>query len=199
MKPERLFDILFSIVLIVFLAPVIFISLCVSAVFIGFPPLYGSTRVGKHGKLYRHIKIKTMLPGKELGRSYFESHRLNTTGKILRRYHLDELPELFLILSGITSFVGPRPLMPQFLKKFNTGARETVVPGWTCLAQIKLLRRGILPGPEQIRLDAIYAKKKSLLYNVKIMAATIQSFLQRKPPVDDLGYNRYRKEFHGAE
>lgn len=118
-----------------------------AALFVSFPPFYISRRVGRSGVSYRHVKIRTMLPGLEHGRSYFEGSRITRVGAVLRRLHLDELPELFLILNGRMSLVGPRPLPRRFLEKFDSSLREQVRPGWTCLAQIQLLRRGILLGP----------------------------------------------------
>jgi lipopolysaccharide/colanic/teichoic acid biosynthesis glycosyltransferase len=166
-----------------------------SAVGIGFPPWYVSPRVGRYGKAYRHIKIRTMLPGPSYGRAYFEEGRLNRLGRLLRQFHLDELTELFHILNGTMSLVGPRPLPGPFLERFDASVRERERPGWTCLAQIILLRRGILLGPEQIRLDNIYVSKKSLGYNVRILAATFFSFRHGRTPISDVRCNAYRRNF----
>jgi lipopolysaccharide/colanic/teichoic acid biosynthesis glycosyltransferase len=199
MEPERAFDIVLSLTLIVVLSPLIVLAVLAAALFVGLPPFYVSGRIGRGGVPYRHVKIRTMKPGPEYGRAYFEEARLNRVGRFLRRFHLDELPELFLILDGRLSFVGPRPLPARFLVKFDCPERERVRPGWTGLAQVKLLRRGILLGPEQIRLDGIYVRKRSLWYNLRIMAATFASFRRRREAITDPRYNDYRRNFGIAE
>jgi lipopolysaccharide/colanic/teichoic acid biosynthesis glycosyltransferase len=191
----RVFDFFVSLVLIGLLAPLIVFTVLVSALFIGLPPFYLSRRLGRGGASYRHVKIRTMRGGPEYGRAYFEEARLNPAGRLLRRLHLDELPELFLILNGRLSFVGPRPLPARFLVKFDHAERELVRPGWTGLAQVQLLRRGILLGPEQIKLDGVYVRRQSLWYNLRIMTATLVSFLKRRAPITDLRYNEYRRKF----
>lgn len=176
----RSFDIVLAGLLAVVTLPFLLLSLLLSALFIGFPPVYISERIGKDGKPYRHIKVKSLLPGKEYGRIFLEQSRLNWCGKFLRGCHLDELTELYHILSGKMSFVGPRPLPPKFLEGLELGDRHTVPPGWTCTAQIVLLRKGRLNKHLQLRLDNIYAHRRSFRYNMKIVAATFRSFLTRK-------------------
>lgn len=161
-----------ALVLIVVLSPVMLIALVLSSVCIGFPPFYTSERRGKGGVVFRHVKIKSMKPGRETGRIFFEQDRLNGCGKFLRSTHLDELPELFHILTGRMSFVGPRPLQLAVLEILDTGTRETVPPGWTGTAQIWLLKTGLLSKKQQIRLDNYYVMKRSPLYNLRLVFAT---------------------------
>jgi len=175
----RIFDFLLASILLILLSPFMILALLMSSLFIGFPPIYTSLRKGKNGLLFRHIKIKSLLPGKEVGRIFLEQHRLNWCGKLLRGCHLDELTELLHIISGKMSFVGPRPLPPKLLKGLNSKTRETVPPGWTCTAQLLLLKRGKLNKHAQIRLDNLYARKRSFFYNIKILAATPRYFLSR--------------------
>jgi lipopolysaccharide/colanic/teichoic acid biosynthesis glycosyltransferase len=113
-----------------------------------------------------------MKKGKERGRVFFETHRINFWGRLLRRTHLDELTELFLILTGRMSFVGPRPLPVSLLIGLDTSIRERVRPGWTGLAQLWLLRKGRLDKRIQIRLDSHYVKRRSPLYDLRILMAT---------------------------
>ncbi len=169
----RCFDIFFSLFLLIILFPIILILIIISSTFIGFPPFYINSRVGKWGIKYKHFKIRSMKKGISYGREYFEQKRLSSYGRFIRKLHLDELPELLLILTGKMSFVGPRPLESRHLEKFDTQKREEVRPGWTGLAQIKLARKGILMGPEQIRFDTIYIKKRTFLYNMRIISATV--------------------------
>ena len=154
------------------------IVLC--AALIGFPPLYVSKRLGKLGKEYTHIKFKSMMSGPELGRVFFEQDRINGFGRFIRKFHLDELPELFLILAGKMSFVGPRALPRDVLKDLNCERRSKVVPGLTCLAQIQLLKTGQLDKYLQIRLDNLYIVKRSLIFNLTILVATMRYFFRGK-------------------
>jgi lipopolysaccharide/colanic/teichoic acid biosynthesis glycosyltransferase len=176
----RSFDIILAILLLILSLPLTLAALLMSALFIGFPPIYTSVRIGKDGIPFKHFKIKSLLPGKEIGRIFLERDRLNWCGKFLRGSHFDEIPELLHILSGKMSFVGPRPLPAKFLEGLNLKSRHTVPPGWTCTAQIALLRKGKLNKHLQIRLDNLYAQKRSLWYNLRIIAATGRYFFTRK-------------------
>ena len=144
----------------------------------GMPPFYISHRIGKQGKDFKHYKLKTMLPGVAVGRIFFEKNRLTPLGAKLRRFHLDEIPELINILKGDMSIVGPRPLPKKLLKGLSTKVRNTVVPGWAGLAQVSLARKGNLDKRLQIYLDNIYVKKRTLGYNLKILLATFSSVLK---------------------
>jgi lipopolysaccharide/colanic/teichoic acid biosynthesis glycosyltransferase len=170
----RGFDIVFAGILLIVTLPLLLAALAISALFIGLPPIYISERIGKGGKPFKHVKIKSLLPGKEYGRIFLEQNRLNRCGKFLRASHLDELPELFHILIGQMSFVGPRPLPARFLEGLDTGDRHTVPPGWMCTAQIVLQRKGKLNKHLQLRLDDLYAHRRSFGYNLRIMAATVK-------------------------
>lgn len=171
--------ILSGILIIVFLPLMLVVSVLVT-VCIGFPPLYISRRIGKNGILFNHYKFRSMLPGKETGRIFFEQDRLNRIGNIIRKLHWDELPELFLVLSGKMSLVGPRPLLPKLLEGLETAKREKVLPGLTGLAQIALHRKGSLDKRLQIRLDNLYVHKRCLRYNLEIMYATIRFLFKAK-------------------
>jgi len=169
----RILEIPTALVLIIITLPLMLVALAISSVFIGFPPFHQSTRRGKNGVEYTHLKIRSMKSGKETGRVFFETHRINFWGRLLRRLHLDELPELFLILTGRISFVGPRPLPANLLKGLDTRVRETVRPGWTGPAQLWLLRKSRLNKRLQIKLDTHYVNQRSFCYDLKIITATI--------------------------
>ena len=177
----RLFDVGLSVAAIaatpgLFLVVTGLVSAC-----IGFPPFHVSNRVGKGGREYRHVKFKSMLPGTQTGRVFFEQDRINRCGRWLRRLHLDELPELFLILKGDMCFVGPRPLPRFLLAGLDTSARESVPPGWTGPAQIHLLRNGSLNKQLQIDLDNRYVESRSLACNLRLLLETGLGLLARRP------------------
>jgi len=122
---------------------------------------------------YTHWKIRSMKKGRETGRVFFEAHRLNSWGRLLRRLHLDEIPELCHVISGRMNIVGPRPLPSSLLEGLDTSLRDTVRPGWTGPAQVMLLRGGRLDKRLQIRLDNHYVRHRSIRYDVRIILGTI--------------------------
>ncbi len=194
----RLLEALAAFILIVITLPLTFAALLISSVFIGFPPFHLSRRIGRYGVEYTHLKIRSMKRGRETGRVFFEAHRINFWGRLLRRLHVDELPELFLILIGRMSFVGPRPLPASLLRDLDTSLRETVRPGWTGPAQLWLLRRGSLDKRLQIRLDSRYVARRSPCYDLKILLATFSGvFRSRAMNLDPIG-SEDRKSF-GAD
>lgn len=134
--------------------------------------------------------------GDEFGRIFFEQDRITRFGSILRKFHLDELPELFLIFLGKMSFVGPRPLPQKLIESLNTNFREKVKPGWTGPAQIWLLKNGILPKRLQIKLDNMYVRKKSLKYNLKLLTATLYSFVTSRKLIMDKNASNDRINFN---
>ncbi len=177
----RFVEIIAAAVLLIITLPLALTALLISALFIGFPPFYSSKRTGRNGVEYTHWKIRSMKSGKETGRVFFESARINLWGRLLRRLHLDELPELYLILAGRMSFVGPRPLPQKLLEGLDTATRETVRPGWSGPAQLWLLRKGKLNKRLQIKLDTHYVNRRSFCYDLKIITATITGVFTSKP------------------
>jgi lipopolysaccharide/colanic/teichoic acid biosynthesis glycosyltransferase len=197
-NPIRSFDIVVSGILIIVLFPLMLLVSILVTLCIGFPPLYVSRRIGKNGIVFNHYKFRSMLPGKETGRIFFEQNRLNCVGRIIRTLHWDELPELFLVLSGKMSFVGPRPLLPKLLKGLDTVKRETVLPGLTGLAQLALHKKGSLDKHLQIRLDNYYVHKRCLRYNLEILYATMRHLLRAKKLDLSPGLTKDRRSFAGT-
>jgi lipopolysaccharide/colanic/teichoic acid biosynthesis glycosyltransferase len=191
----RIFDIIFSLLLIIVLLPVMILLLFLCSILIEYPPIYISKRIGKGKKEYTHFKFKSMKSGPELGRVFFEQDRINGFGRFIRKFHLDELPELFLILIGKMSFVGPRALPEKLLKDLNYETRCKVLPGNTCLAQIWLLKKGQLDKHLQIKFDNLYVKKRSFRYNLRILLATIRYILKDKKLDLSPNHNKQRVSF----
>ena len=146
-------------------------------------------------KLFNHFKFKSMKSGIEHGRVFFEQDRINRFGRFLRRYHLDELPELFLILLGKMSFVGPRALPKKLLSGLDYSKRQTTLPGLTCLAQIYLIRNGQINKKLQIKLDNYYLRHKSFKYNIKIILATFAIIFKSKTLNMNQNLNEDRKQY----
>lgn len=191
----RFFDILISIFLLLVLLPVILLLVICISVFIGFPPFYLSKRVGIWNKEYLHIKFKSMLPGDETGRVFFEKNRITPFGRFIRMLHLDEIPELVLILTGKMSFVGPRALPRKLLAGLDVDKRFSVLPGNTGLAQVYLLKHGYLDKYLQVRLDNYYVQHRSLKYNLKIIVASFYYMLKGKKVNVDPELNKARRTY----
>jgi len=141
------------------------------------PILYSQQRVGKNGKLFTLYKFRTMVSNaeKQTGPVWADENdsRVTRIGRLLRRTRLDELPQLFNVLRGDMSLVGPRPERPFFVKRYNAlqGIRLAVKPGLTGLAQI---RNGYdLKPAHKVRYDYLYIKKRSLLLNIYILLKTL--------------------------
>lgn len=141
------------------------------------PVLYKQQRVGKSGKIFTLYKLRTMVNNAEdhTGPVWANENdsRVTKIGRILRRTRLDELPQLFNVLRGDMSLVGPRPERLYFVKLYNVlqGVRLAVKPGLTDLAQIR--SRYNLKPEHKLKYDYLYIKKKSLLLNLYILLKTI--------------------------
>ena len=139
-------------------------------------PIYTQTRVGKDGRCFQIYKLRTMVTGAEFtgaGLAIAEGDdRITRTGGLLRRYSLDELPNLWNVVRGEMSIVGPRPTVMVQVEKYTPRQRGrlAVKPGITGWAQIN--GRASLPWPERIELDLWYVEHRSLALDLKILART---------------------------
>jgi lipopolysaccharide/colanic/teichoic acid biosynthesis glycosyltransferase len=145
------------------------------------PILFRQTRVGKGRREFRMLKFRTMRHQDPAGvdqlrerpPSSADDPRITRAGRVLRRYSCDELPQLWNVLRGDMSLVGPRPLMPEQLAAVAAEyeSRFDVHPGITGLAQIT--GRQSLDWPEKLRLDAVYAREGTSLTDIRILARTV--------------------------
>jgi lipopolysaccharide/colanic/teichoic acid biosynthesis glycosyltransferase len=141
-------------------------------------PLYTQTRVGKDGELFSIYKLRTMVRGAEFtgaGLAIQEGdERITRIGIFLRRYSLDELPNLWNVLRGEMSIVGPRPTLAVQVEQYTDRQRGrlAVKPGITGWAQVN--GRASLPWPERIELDLWYVAHRSLVLDLKILARTLR-------------------------
>jgi lipopolysaccharide/colanic/teichoic acid biosynthesis glycosyltransferase len=119
---KRLFDIVFSVTGLVFLLPFMLVIMMLIVVFDGGSPFFIQKRIGQNGRPFRIIKFKTMKPGSSSGRNDFEAgqtSRITRLGKFLRRYKLDEIPQLINVLKGEMSLVGPRPEVEKWTQVYS--------------------------------------------------------------------------------
>jgi lipopolysaccharide/colanic/teichoic acid biosynthesis glycosyltransferase len=170
---KRLFDVALSAALLVVLAPVYAAVALIVLIFLGRPVLFVQRRPGKDEKLFAIQKFRTMLPPSSPGgEPISESRRITRLGRVLRKTSLDELPQLINILKGDMSFVGPRPLLEEYLP-YYTGEeklRHSVRPGLTGWAQIE--GRNLLGARQRLALDVEYARKVSFAFDLKILIQT---------------------------
>lgn len=176
---KRLFDIVICTFFLFLSFPlIIFISIIVYLV-MGSPIFFKHLRPGLHGKPFQMLKFRTMTDGKdEEGNLLPDEKRLTKFGKFLRKTSLDELPELFNVLKGEMSLVGPRPLLIDYLKLYTPeqARRHEVKPGITGWAQVK--GRNLLTWEEKFKLDVWYVDNWSLELDIKIMLITIYKVLK---------------------
>ncbi len=175
-RPE---DFLCSLLAIIVLSPVLLITAILVKIKLGSPILFTQDRPGRDGKIFKLYKFRTMLPPKE-GRSdpKYDAQRLTDFGKRLRSTSLDEVPELFNILKGDMSLVGPRPLLVQYLGRYNAhqARRHEVRPGLTGLAQVN--GRNGISWEEKFDLDVQYVDHITFLGDWKIFMKTIKTVLK---------------------
>lgn len=180
----RSLDIIGSVIILLASMPLIFVIYLVIRITSPGPILYEQERVGKHGRTFTLYKFRTMVKNAEqkLGpvMASQDDPRTTKTGKILRKTRLDELPQLFNVLKGDMSLVGPRPERPHFVKihKALRELRLAVRPGMTGLAQIRSIYD--LKPQHKIKYDYLYIQRRSFLLNLYILAKTIPVILLGK-------------------
>ncbi|WP_214807905.1 sugar transferase [Exiguobacterium sp. s144] len=172
---KRCFDVCFSIILITFLSPLMVITTILILSFIGKPILFKQVRPGKNAKPFVVYKFRTMTNQKDKnGELLPDAKRLNKFGKLIRKLSLDELPQLFNVLKGDLSLVGPRPLLMEYLSLYSEEQmkRHNVRPGITGWAQVN--GRNAIAWEEKFKLDIWYVENRSFLLDIKILFMTIK-------------------------
>ena len=175
---KRLWDIVLSGLAIIVLSPLLLVFTIVGAIAMGGNPFFTQKRPGKKEKIFSLIKFRTMTNKRDNdGCLLSNEERLTRYGRFLRSTSFDELPELINIFVGNMSFVGPRPLLPEYLPyyKENERLRHNVRPGLTGLAQING-RNAISSWEERFAYDIQYVQNISLITDAKILFLT---FLKR--------------------
>ena len=175
---KRFLDILISLVILVLFFWLYLILAALVRIKLGSPVLFKQSRPGKDEKIFNMYKFRTMTDARDKeGKLLPDSERLTGFGKLLRKTSLDELPELFCILKGDMSFIGPRPLLVEYLPYYTKREklRHTVRPGLTGLAQAS--GRNTVDWDTRFELDATYVENLSFLMDLKVSVMTIKTVL----------------------
>lgn len=175
---KRTFDIVASASALVLLSPVLAITAHKVKKELGSPVLFRQVRPGLHGRPFEMIKFRTMKDATDkAGNALPDSERLTEFGKKLRASSLDELPELWNVLKGDMSLVGPRPLLMEYLPLYNAeqAKRHNVRPGVTGYAQVN--GRNSLSWETKFKLDTWYVEHQSLWLDMKILLKTVKKVI----------------------
>ncbi len=178
---KRILDFIFAIVLFIITLPILLVVGMLVGIYLGFPIIFKQKRPGKDEKEFTLYKFRTMTDAKgENGELLPDDKRLTKFGLFLRSTSLDELPELINIIKGDMSFVGPRPLLTEYLDLYNEEQRHRhdVRPGLTGLAQVN--GRNLLGWEERFNYDIEYVKNINFSEDIKIIFKTIFLVVTRK-------------------
>lgn len=178
---KRIIDLLVSLILLILLSPVMLVIAVLVRIKLGRPVLFSQERPGLHGRLFRLYKFRTMRDARGADdRLLPDEERLTKFGRFLRASSLDELPELFNVLKGEMSLVGPRPLLVAYLERYTPeqARRHEVLPGITGWAQVN--GRNALSWESKFKLDVWYVDNQSFWLDLKILFLTIWKALKRE-------------------
>lgn len=178
---KRTFDFFVSFCAILALLPVIVVVAVLIRFKLGSPILFTQQRPGLNGKIFKMMKFRTMLDGKDKqGNLLPDNERMTQFGAFLRSTSLDELPGLFNVLKGDMSLVGPRPLLVQYLPLYNAkqARRHNVRPGITGWAQVN--GRNAISWEDKFKLDVWYVDNQSFWLDIKILFLTVKKVFVRE-------------------
>lgn len=178
---KRLIDILASGLGFLVLSPLLLILALLVLIYHGRPVLFGQTRPGMHGKPFKMLKFRTMRDALDSdGNPLPDSERITKFGAFLRATSLDELPELWNVLKGDMSLVGPRPLLMEYLELYSPeqARRHEVRPGVTGWAQVN--GRNAISWEEKFKLDVWYIDNRSFWLDIKILLMTVKKVFVRE-------------------
>lgn len=178
---KRIFDLLLTALGLAILSPFLVILIVLVWINHGLPVFFRQVRPGYKAQPFRIFKFRTMrdLYGSD-GNLLPDAERLTRFGRFMRSFSLDEIPELFNVLLGDMSLVGPRPLLMSYLPRYSTEQmrRHDVIPGMTGWAQVN--GRNALSWPERLRMDVWYVDNWSFWLDVKILFMTVIKVLKRE-------------------
>ncbi|NCU24680.1 sugar transferase [Acinetobacter haemolyticus] len=177
---KRLLDIIIASIALILLSPLYAYVAYKVKKNLGSPVLFRQVRPGLHGKPFEMIKFRTMKDAlDEQGNPLPDSERLTPFGKMLRSTSLDEMPELWNVIKGDMSIVGPRPLLMEYLPLYNKeqAKRHDVRPGMTGHAQVN--GRNAISWEEKFKLDTWYVENQSIWLDFKIMLKTVKKVIAK--------------------
>jgi lipopolysaccharide/colanic/teichoic acid biosynthesis glycosyltransferase len=178
---KRIFDLLLTIIGGIIIAPLIALAAVLVAVYLGRPMLFAHRRPGYKGEPFTLYKFRTMTDGRDAANHPLpDEQRMTAFGRFLRSTSLDELPELWNVLCGEMSLVGPRPLLMQYLERYSSeqARRHDVLPGITGWAQVN--GRNNVSWQDKFELDVWYVDHWSLWLDVKILFMTLFRVFRRE-------------------
>jgi len=178
---KRFLDIIVSLASIIVLSPIMLVIAVLVRINLGSPIIFTQKRAGLHGKVFTLYKFRSMTNEvDEQGELLSNKQRLTRFGKMLRSTSMDELPELFNILMGDMSLIGPRPLLEEYLPRYNDEQmkRHSVRPGLTSLTAVN--GRASLSWDERLSMDVWYVKNVSVFLDCKILIKTIVTVFKRE-------------------
>lgn len=178
---KRILDFLMALILIILTSPLMLITYFLIKKHISKNAIFTQLRPGLNEKIFKIYKFKTMNDERdENGKLLSDELRLNDYGKKIRALSLDELPQLFNVLKGDMSFIGPRPLLPEYLPLYNDEQklRHSVRPGITGLAQVN--GRNAISWQKKFEFDTFYAKNLSFLLDIKIAFLTVKKVIKKE-------------------
>jgi lipopolysaccharide/colanic/teichoic acid biosynthesis glycosyltransferase len=178
---KRFLDLILTIPGLLIISPLLFLIAIVVRIQMGPPAIFKQTRPGHKGKLFLVYKFRTMTDDRdEAGGLLPDAARITRLGRLLRSFSLDELPELFNVLRGEMSLVGPRPLLTQYLDRYTPeqARRHDVLPGITGWAQVN--GRNTLTWEDKFHFDVWYVENWSLRLDIKILLRTMWIVITRE-------------------
>lgn len=178
---KRFFDIFSSFLALVVLSPILLILILVGAFVMKGNPFFTQQRPGKNEKIFKLIKFRTMTNAKDKdGNLLPDADRLTKYGEFLRNTSLDELPELINILKGDMSVIGPRPLLVEYIPRYNAHQhrRHEVRPGLSGWAQVN--GRNTVSWEDKFDMDVEYVDNYNLVMDIKILFMTVFNVLKRE-------------------
>ncbi|KDE46255.1 sugar transferase [Geobacillus sp. CAMR5420] len=178
---KRSFDFVVSLIALIILSPVVLVTAILVRYKLGSPVIFKQQRPGLHGKPFYLYKFRTMTDERDENGELLPDHlRLTPFGQFLRKFSLDELPQLFNVLKGDISLVGPRPLLMEYLELYTPeqARRHEVKPGITGWAQVN--GRNAISWEEKFKLDVWYVDNRTFWLDIKILFLTVIKVLKKE-------------------
>ena len=183
---KRIFDFVFSLLILILVSPLMLLIAFIILILNGPPVFFCQKRPGKYGKLFFIYKFRTMTNEKDEDGEYLhDKERITSFGRLLRRFSLDELPQLLNVLEGDLSIVGPRPLLIEYLELYTPAQarRHEVKPGITGWAQVN--GRNALSWEQRFELDVWYVDHQTFWLDLRILISTLFNVLKSEGIAQD--------------